>query len=313
MKYISPRKPTLYFIGVSTAYSSIMNIFPQWARHLKLGDAQIVGMDFPLKARAEDYRAAVAFIKDEPNAYGALITSHKINLLRASHDLFDSLDPYAQLLGEISCIAKSGGKLMGHAKDAYTSALSLQAMITDDYWTKYPTDMLCMGAGGANLALTSYLLQQARGSQPQRLIITDIRKKSLKEMATIHRQIAPNRPVEYRLCESPAAHDAILGSLLPHAIVINGTGLGKDLAGSPLTDDALFPAQAIVWEYNYRGERLFLQQAKAQQAQQQLQIHDGWTYFIYGWTQIMAEVFHIHIPTKGKLLDKLSDIATLFR
>ena len=32
--------PSLYFIGVSTGHSSIMQVFPAWARHLGLGDVQ---------------------------------------------------------------------------------------------------------------------------------------------------------------------------------------------------------------------------------------------------------------------------------
>ena len=40
-----------------------------------------------------------------------------------------------------------------------------------------------------------------------------------------------------------------------------------------------------------------------------LQIEDGWTYFIHGWTQVIAEVFHIDIPTSGPGFDKLGEIA----
>ena len=36
---------------------------------------------------------------------------------------------------------------------------------------------------------------------------------------------------------------------------------------------------------------------------------DGWRYFIYGWTQVISEVFHI--PIEGELLDKLDDIASI--
>ena len=36
-------------------------------------------------------------------------------------------------------------------------------------------------------------------------------------------------------------------------------------------------------------------QAEAQKDERDLQIEDGWTYFIHGWTQVIAEVFHIDI------------------
>ena len=75
------------------------------------------------------------------------------------------------------------------------------------------------------------------------------------------------------------------------SLIINATGLGKDRPGSPLTDAAQFPKKAIVWEINYRGELTFMHQAEAQEREKELDIQDGWMYFVYGWTQVMADVF----------------------
>lgn len=36
-----------------------------------------------------------------------------------------------------------------------------------------------------------------------------------------------------------------------------------------------------------------MDQAKAQAETKKLYIEDGWIYFIHGWTQVVAEVFHI--------------------
>ena len=38
-----------------------------------------------------------------------------------------------------------------------------------------------------------------------------------------------------------------------------------------------------------------MHQAEAQQQERELQIENGWTYFIHGWTQVIAEVYHIDI------------------
>ena len=94
------------------------------------------------------------------------------------------------------------------------------------------------------------------------------------------------------------------------SLVINATGLGKDRPGSPLTDAALFPEDAIVWELNYRGERLFMHQAEAQADSRNVQVNDGWMYFIYGWTQVIAEVFHTEIL--GERLKEMDRIAAKF-
>ena len=89
--------------------------------------------------------------------------------------------------------------------------------------------------------------------------------------------------------------------------------LGKDSPGSPLTDQAGFPEGGIVWEFNYRGDLLFLAQARSQMTARGLTVEDGWVYFIHGWTRVMAEVFHIDIPDRGPVFDELSGIAATTR
>ena len=79
-----------------------MQVFPAWARHLGLGSAVIKGIDFPLHADPAAYREAVAFIKADPLSLGALVTTHKIDLFNAAHDLFDVVDPHALLMKETS-------------------------------------------------------------------------------------------------------------------------------------------------------------------------------------------------------------------
>jgi shikimate 5-dehydrogenase len=100
-----------------------------------------------------------------------------------------------------------------------------------------------------------------------------------------------------------------VAALKPGSLVINATGLGKDAPGSPLTDAVQFPEQGIVWDLNYRGDLIFLDQARVHAAAKHLQIEDGWTYFIHGWTHVIAEVFHIAIPTSGLDFDALAKIA----
>ena len=101
----------------------------------------------------------------------------------------------------------------------------------------------------------------------------------------------------------------MLRTLKPGSLVINATGLGKDAPGSPLTDAADFPERGIVWELNYRGDLVFLDQARAQSAAKNLTLVDGWTYFLHGWTQVIAEVFDVAIPTSGPAFERLSEIA----
>jgi len=101
-------------------------------------------------------------------------------------------------------------------------------------------------------------------------------------------------------------------SRLPNgSIVINATGMGKDHPGSPITDEGLFPQNGIAWEFNYRGELDFMHQALRQTASRSLIVEDGWVYFVYGWSQVIAQVLHFEITPE--LFDQLDKSASTIK
>lgn len=300
--------PTIYFIGVTTGSSSIMKVFPKWAKALGLKDAVIKGIDFKPHSSAEEYREAVEFIKNDPLSYGALVTTHKIDLFKTCEDLFDYVDPFAKQLGEVSSISKKDGKYCAHAKDPISSGLALENFVPANYWTDYDGDVLLLGAGGSSLAMSVYFTQEKFGDNvPKRIIIANRSQPRLDEAKRILDGINPKTKFEFVLNPTPADNDKTLASLKPHSVIVNATGLGKDAPGSPLTDNCQFPQDSLVWEINYRGNLVFKDQAEAQMKEKNLHVEGGWTYFIHGWTQVIAEVFHI--PIEGKILDELSEIA----
>ena len=310
MIHLPPKatKPTMYFIGVTTEQSSIMRIFPIWAEALGI-DAVIKGIDFPLHAPAQDYRDAVAFIKQDSLSLGALVTTHKIDLYNACKDMFEYLDPYAQMFGELSSISKKDGMLCGHAKDPISSGLAMDAFIPEDHWAKYPKAQVCvLGSGGSALAISAYLALEKHGDNiPAGIHLTNRSYPRLSEAVKILSDLRV--PISFHLCKKPLYNDRIVQTLPEGSMVVNATGLGKDAPGSPLTDACVFPKNGIVWELNYRGTLEFLHQAEAQQAARDLLIEDGWTYFIHGWTQVIAEVFHIDITGERlALCDRLARI-----
>ncbi len=303
-------QPTIYFIGVTTGQSSIMRVFPAWAEHLGLSDAVIKGIDFAPHAEASAYREAVTFIRDDPLSLGALVTTHKIDLYHACRDLFDVVDPHAQLMGETSCISKDGGKLVCHAKDPISSGLAIDGMLAPGYFAESGAELLSMGAGGSTIAITWHLMRSERGADvPSRIVVSNRSGPRLDEIKRIHQAVPHDVPVEYVLTPRPQDNDALLATLKPGSFVINATGLGKDAPGSPLTGEAVFPENAVAWDLNYRGELVFLDQARAQAADRGVRVEDGWTYFIHGWTQVIAEVFHIEIATSGPQFEAISEIA----
>lgn len=299
--------PTIYFVGVTTGRSSIRTVFPRWAEQLGLGDVRLDGIDLPLHAPAEDYRRVVEFIAHDPLSLGALVTTHKIDLYGACHDLFDEIDPLATLMGETSCLSKRDGRLVCHAKDPISSGLAIDAFLPAGYWERTGAEAFVLGAGGSAIAISWYLSRPARGAdRPSRIVVANRSTPRLDALARVHAELGTDVPVECVHTPSPADADAVLATLRPGAFVVNATGLGKDAPGSPLTDAAVFPDRAVAWDLNYRGDLVFLDQARAAR---NVQVEDGWVYFLHGWTQVIAEVFHIDIPTSGPRFDALDQIA----
>ncbi|OUS75521.1 shikimate dehydrogenase [Paenibacillus sp. MY03] len=305
-------QPTMYFIGVTTGQSSIMNLFPLWAEELGLKDAQIKGIDIGIHADPELYRQAVDFIKKDPLSLGALVTTHKIDLYHAAKDLFDTLDDYADMFEEVSSISKNGESLAGHAKDPISSGLSLEAFVPARHWETSKGQAMIMGAGGSALAIAGYLTKREHGSNvPERIVITNRSQQRLHAAEQLLGRIETPVKFEYRLCPEPLDNDRVLAEMPRGSLIVNATGLGKDRPGSPLTDQAEFPISSLVWELNYRGELDFKHQALSQQAGKQLWVEDGWIYFIHGWTQVIAEVFHTSI--EGERFERLERIAMELR
>jgi shikimate 5-dehydrogenase len=269
-------KPTFYFIGVTTGQSSIMRVFPEWAKYLHLGDCTLQGIDFRRHDAPESYRRAVSFIKQDPLSIGALITTHKM--------------------------------------DPASSGLALEAFLPKSYWRRTGAEVFVIGAGGSATAITSYLLDAAHGqNRPAGITVSNRSTPRLLEIERIHKEIGEDIPREYVHARRPEDNDTLVDRLPDHSMVINATGLGKDAPGSPLTDKARFPRNGIAWEFNYRGDLEFLRQARAQSKERGLTVEDGWIYFIYGWTRVLAEVFAVDIPTEGKVFEDLSRIAARVR
>jgi shikimate dehydrogenase len=304
--------PTFYFIGVTTTKSSIMKVFPLWMQALGCPEVVIEGVDLQLHDRRDAYRQATAQIKYDPLSLGALVTTHKIDLLEAARDMFDYLDPYAQICGEVSSISKRDGALEGHAKDPITAGLSLDAVLGRDYFARTGGEVLCFGAGGSAVAIALHLINKpSAGDRPKRFVVVN---RSLPRLEHLRAMVAGQNTditFEYVHNEDPRRNDAIMAAMPSGTVVINATGMGKDRPGSPITDAGLFPLWAIVWELNYRGELDFMHQALAQRDSRGVIVEDGWLYFLHGWTQVIAQV--LHTPIEGALFDRLATLAETVR
>ena len=127
------------------------------------------------------------------------------------------------------------------------------------------------------------------------VVVVDLAPGRLDRLREI---VAPRAGVvefDYVCTDDPRRNDELLAALPEGSLVINATGMGKDRPGSPLTDRAVFPRRGIAWELNYRGELLFLHQARRQQETRQLRVEDGWLYFLRGWADVISLVLGVEI------------------
>ena len=291
-------------------------MFPVWMEALGRPEVVLEGVDLEIHAAPGRYRDMVAHIRREPLALGALVTTHKIDLLAAASDLFDALGPYAQATEEVSSIAKENGRLVGRATDPVAGGLSLDAILGQDYFGGSGGDLLMLGAGGSAVALTLHLLRKEHpADRPEHVTVVNRSAPRLARLQSMaEREIAAkesNIQFDFIQNNDPGRNDQILAGLPPGSVVINATGMGKDTPGSPLTNSAVFPRDGVVWELNYRGELDFMRQALAQQVDRNLTVADGWEYFVHGWSQVISHVLQVQIG--APMFAKLSELAAAVR
>ncbi|HLU63740.1 MAG TPA: shikimate dehydrogenase [Protaetiibacter sp.] len=297
------------FVGVDTAGSSINRVFPAWAEELGLASRELKGFDIPIGAPDERYREVITEIRDDPEQAGALVTTHKVRVFEAARDLFASVDEFAEACGEISSVYKRDGHIHGAAKEPITVGAAFEAFLPDDYFAETGAGVMCLGAGGSGTAFSWYLAHRA--DRPAFVTVAARRQTSLDHLREVHERGGLDTSLfRYELLDADdltGSADRLVEAAGEGAVIANATGMGKDRPGSPLSDDVVFPPRAAVWEFNYRGSLEFLHQARAQQAQRELIVEDGWVYFLHGWGQVVAQVFDIELTPE--LFERLADRA----
>jgi shikimate 5-dehydrogenase len=288
-----------------------MRVYPRWMAVLGRPEVAIEGIDLPPHAPPADYRRAVGQVAGDPHCLGALVTTHKIDLLAAAADLFEALGHYAQVCGEVSCIAKRAGALHGYALDPVAGGRSLDEILGEQYFCR-GGDVLCFGAGGAATAIAVHLIEKEDpADRPGRFVVVNRSPGRLERLRAIVVALGTSIAFEYVLNEDPRRNDALMADLPPRSVVINATGMGKDRPGSPVTGQGRFPVDGVAWELNYRGALDFLHQAEAQADAQRLAVVDGWRYFLHGWSEAITRVLEVEID--AETFQRLEEVAAAVR
>jgi shikimate 5-dehydrogenase len=188
----------------------------------------------------------------------------------------------------------------------------MDAILGKVYFARTGGDVLIFGAGGSSVATLLHLINKKEpGDRPRRFIVINRSQGRLDGMQKMVAGQHTDIEVIYICNQDPRRNDELMGSIPEGSIVINATGMGKDTPGSPITDAGLFPRNGIAWDYNYRGELDFLQQALRQREARNIFVEDGWLYFVHGWTQVVAQVLHVDLTPE--LFGRLEALAATVR
>lgn len=291
------RVRTIKFIGVSTAGSSIHQVFPRWARLLGV-DAEVVGVDVPRGPDAHArLREELSAIRADERCLGAVVTSWKSALYQAAATDFDDLDGLAVECHEVNAVRRhADGRLSGYARDPISVG-----RVVDGIWPERDADLLCLGSGGTAIALGRHLL--ARG-QRGRLQFIDREPAQTSHFTDVMAAVAGDTPSDIGAKAADGPYDELVAGARPGSLIVNATGAGKDRAGSPVTDSVEFPRESVFWDLNYRGELGMLAAARTQADARTLRVHDGLSLFCHGWAAALSAVFDL--PDDPGLADEFA-------
>jgi shikimate 5-dehydrogenase len=253
----------------------------------------------------------MAAMTANPGVLGAVVTSHKLRLFNACGDLLDDAEPLVALTREINSVSTREG-VRAFARDPQSLDIILDGVGGPGGDSgapgggggpgggPAPRAVLCIGAGGAAIALMLAMrlditgtlaagrpvLRAGRAARGP-LTIVGRDQASLDNIRAVRDRCGiPGEGVALRLAPAAGAVAGCVRSAAAGTVVCNATGLGKTSPGSPLPDLTAFPPGAVAWDFNYRGPLTFLSQARHAGAATE----DGWDYFVAGWSAALAAI-----------------------
>jgi shikimate 5-dehydrogenase len=290
------------FLGVTTGESAVHRVFDAWCEALGV-DWTLEGRDLPLASEGPDYEQFLNDLRDD-SCVGALVTSHKARLYESCWATFDLLEPAAFSLGEVGLVRKQPAGLVAGVSDIASGGHILRSLL-DRADGGTPSEALIIGAGGAGLAAAWNLCVESVGGFAAVTIAERSSERAEVVRDVVNRWPGRIKPSVVHVPDSTSCSRLVNG-LGAASLIVNASGVGKDLPGSPCSDDVAFPAQSIVWDFNYRGPLDFLRQAREQEAGSSLVVEDGLLYFAAGWSVVLTRV--AGIPWRPDLVETFNGV-----
>ena len=275
-------------MGVDPAGSRAHKVYSRWACALGLPPI-LRTVSLPVGTAASAYRECVAGLSNDQNVLGVVITSHKTAIVDTAHDLIGGFTELAGRLREAGVLVRRQGALTADAPDVASSRRAVGILLSDARWAAGDGDVIIFGAGGAGRALAYALSRDATALGVRSITLADCvigKAAAVANACASARLQIPVRAVD----STPRQNGTLLARSAAGTLIVNATGLGKDAPGSPVDDSVAFPSRAIVWDFNYRGERRFLRHARTSYAHRDLRVEDGRNYFVAAWTEALARI-----------------------
>ena len=230
---------------------------------------------------------------ESPTCVGGLVTSHKASLFRYGRSCFAEVSRIAEALEEISTIykRKNCSGLFGEALDTVSIVpVAEEVTVRNVHWMAGSKEVVILGGGGAGIALVYALCNIP--TRPRQISVVERNEERVNFLRKVVAD-ATLFTVEGIKIIRWADADNVLREAGERPLIVNATGMGKDVPGSPVKDVHNIPFGSTLWDFNYRGELDFLKNAQQLASQERLLLVDGWDYFISGWMHAMCRIFHV--------------------
>lgn len=166
----------------------------------------------------------------------------------------DELTSSAELIGAVNTVINRDGKLLGHNTDGIGFFKSLEKQA--DFSVKGKS-MAILGAGGA---ATAVIAQAALNGA--RLISVFTRQTSLNRTLDKVKRLSEKTGVTIEVYDL-ADQERLVTKLNHSDLLVNGTSLGMDGQGLPISQDVVFPMSLLVADLIYQPfETPFLKKAR---------------------------------------------------
>lgn len=303
----------IHFLGITTGGSAVRKVFPAWMGLLGI-DAELTTTDLPAGSSAASYRDFFGMIRDDPAALGAVITAHKTAVYGHAADLFTYIDQPSHQFEEISVVSRNARGLDGTVVEPKSITTTLEQMGGRERLLGPDRDVAIFGAGGTAVSLLAVLssTQWPTACRPRQVHLVDVSLDRLQHAYGL--ATSGENPLQVEMLHSPGSIQlSDLGQMPDGSLIINATGLGKDKPGTPFALPARWPHAAHVWDLNYRGELLALEEARNAAPEKNLTAHDGWLLFINGWAEALSRIFnmHIHHELRGQMNQLAQEVRNL--